>query len=183
MIFLRQGQGKSTYTFSAERLPLSAPLPACWLYTESGTLRKTYTLTYPDPLRQHVLQKSSNVFTDKSCSSQYNPFIKGFLSKPINIGSLFKEIVGELIQGRQEQGIKQISVVRSNAHIFVPPSANRICSRMTFCSWVLLVPLMLYLFSYPLPPIKVDAMQGLPVMQKQQVLKTPPLSIIVLTAR
>jgi hypothetical protein len=43
------GQGKSTCTFSTERLPLSAPLPACWLYAESGTLWKTYTLIYPDP--------------------------------------------------------------------------------------------------------------------------------------
>jgi hypothetical protein len=28
---------------------LSAPLPACWLYAESGTLRKTYTFIYQDP--------------------------------------------------------------------------------------------------------------------------------------
>jgi len=56
-----EGQGKSTYTFSAKRQWLSAfrsPPPTCWLYlkcliggkVESGTLQKTVTLIYPDPL-------------------------------------------------------------------------------------------------------------------------------------
>jgi hypothetical protein len=31
------------------RFPLSAPLPARWLYAESRTLRKTHMLIYPDP--------------------------------------------------------------------------------------------------------------------------------------
>ncbi len=53
------GQGKSTYTFSAERLLLSAPpppLPAllteAWRVAEKleDVRRKTYTLIYPDPI-------------------------------------------------------------------------------------------------------------------------------------
>jgi hypothetical protein len=51
------GLGKSMYTFSTERLPLSAPLPSCWLYPlkpcgeqkAEDVQQKTYTLIYPDP--------------------------------------------------------------------------------------------------------------------------------------
>jgi hypothetical protein len=48
------GQGKSMYTFSAQRQWISAfRLLAltieAWRGAESGTLRKTYTLIYPDP--------------------------------------------------------------------------------------------------------------------------------------
>ncbi len=56
-ICIPMGQGKSTYTFSTERLLLSAP-PACWLYPlKPGGERnakdiqwKTYVLIYPDPI-------------------------------------------------------------------------------------------------------------------------------------
>ncbi len=52
------GQGKSTYMFSTEHLPLSAPPPACWLYPlkpggerkAEDVRRKKYTLIYLDPI-------------------------------------------------------------------------------------------------------------------------------------
>jgi hypothetical protein len=52
------GQGKSTYTFSAESLRISAfRSPARWLYRlkpggeqkAEDVRRKTFTLIYPDP--------------------------------------------------------------------------------------------------------------------------------------
>jgi hypothetical protein len=44
------GQDKSTYTFSAERLPLSAPPPPRGKWKSEYVRRKTVTLVYPDPL-------------------------------------------------------------------------------------------------------------------------------------
>jgi hypothetical protein len=60
------GQRKSTYTFSAERLLLSAfRSPTCWLYPlkpsgeqEAEDVRqKTYVLIYPDSLYFNICAK------------------------------------------------------------------------------------------------------------------------------
>ncbi len=69
---MNRGKGKSMYTFSAERMQISAfRSPACWLYPlKPGGERKsayvqwkTYTLIYPDPMnRQQYGRYNCNKF-------------------------------------------------------------------------------------------------------------------------
>jgi len=54
-----KGQGKSTYTFSTQHRRISAfrllaLTTEAWWGAESGTLRKTYTLIYPDTIINYV---------------------------------------------------------------------------------------------------------------------------------
>ncbi len=57
--WIRWGQGKSTYMFSAQRQQIStfhllALTTEAWRGAESGMLREPYMLIYPDPMRCHV---------------------------------------------------------------------------------------------------------------------------------
>jgi hypothetical protein len=59
-VVLLRGQGKSTYTFSSQRQRISAfrllaLTTEAWRGAESGTLRKTYMLIYPDPMLSVVM--------------------------------------------------------------------------------------------------------------------------------
>ncbi len=65
VVVLSKYQGKSTYTFSTERLRISAfHSPARWLYPlkpgrewkVEDVRQKTYTLIYPDPLSNRTFQ-------------------------------------------------------------------------------------------------------------------------------